>query len=98
VSNPPYIHPPEVSPEVLDALRFEPATALVAPGADPDIFYRRLSTWGRNALAPDGRIFVEINEFRAEQIRGIFSGDGWEVEVRSDLAGAPRMLRAWRTF
>ena len=96
ISNPPYVDPERVNPEVLDALRYEPITALVAPGPDPDIFYRRLSALGRGALTPgDGVMLLEINEFRVEDCLRVFRDDGWKrLEIRQDLGGHPRMLLA----
>jgi release factor glutamine methyltransferase len=94
ISNPPYVDPDRVRPEVIDALRYEPMSALVAPGPDPDVFYRRLSRLGRSALsAGHGIMLLEINEFRVDECMVIFREEGWSrIEVRTDLGGHPRML------
>ncbi len=94
ISNPPYVDPDRVRPEVMDALRYEPMSALVAPGPDPDVFYRRLSRLGRPALsARHGVMLLEINEFRVDECMMIFREAGWNrIEVRTDLGGHPRML------
>jgi len=96
ISNPPYVDPSRVGPDVMEGLRFEPFPALVAPGPDPDIFYRHLARKGKHLLSPGrGRVLAEINEFRADLAREIFVAAGWgAVEVRNDLAGHPRMLLA----
>ena len=94
ISNPPYVDPSRVNPGVMEALRFEPISALVAPGPDPDIFYRRLGDLGRSALTPGhGTLLLEINEFRVQECIRIFREAGWaRTEVRQDLGGHPRML------
>jgi release factor glutamine methyltransferase len=94
ISNPPYLDPALVGPDVLEALRHEPLSALVAPGPDPDIFYRQLSLLGKRGLAPGhGVMLLEINEFRAEACLRLFREAGWSrLEVRADLGGHPRML------
>ena len=96
ISNPPYLDPERVRPEVLEVLRFEPITALVAPGPDPDIFYRRLSALGRGAVTSGhGVMLLEINEFRVGECLQVFRDDGWpRLEIRHDLGGHPRMLLA----
>jgi release factor glutamine methyltransferase len=96
ISNPPYVDPSRVEPGVLEALRYEPFAALVAPGPDPDIFYRRLSHQGKPGLVPGhGVMLLEINEFRAEECLRLFREAGWaRLEVRADLGGHPRMLLA----
>lgn len=98
ISNPPYVDPNLAGPDVMAALQFEPREALVAPGPDPDIFYRQLSRAARSGLRPEtGCIILEINELRWESIADIFHREGWrDVDIRQDLSGRPRMLRAAR--
>ncbi len=94
VSNPPYVSPDEF--EALDpsVKNFEPRLALMPDGDDPLIFYRRLAT--TTAVKPDGVIYAELNEFRADEIVAIFEETGRTVEVRKDMQGKPRMLKAFR--
>jgi release factor glutamine methyltransferase len=97
VSNPPYITTSEfeqLDPSVRD---FEPRTALIAKGDDGLIFYRRLATIGQKSLRKAGRIYVELNEFHVDEIKQIFETAGYASEIRKDLQGKRRMLKAFRT-
>ena len=96
ISNPPYIDPSEkgqIPPHVLD---FEPHLALFTR-SDPMEFYRALAGFGIKNLHPGGKIFVECNEFRLEEVSEIFRKNGYSgVKNRLDLAGKPRMLQIFR--
>lgn len=95
VSNPPYIAENDrqhVDPEVL---QFEPLQALFAPGSDPDIFYMVIASYAFENLVEEGRVFVEVNEFRYELIRKIFSSRPFrDIQLRRDMQGKFRMLMA----
>jgi release factor glutamine methyltransferase len=97
VSNPPYVTTIEfdqLPPSVRD---YEPQTALIAQHGDSLIFYRRLAEIGQVNLHKKGRLYVELNEFHAEEIDQIFSSAGYQTEMRKDMQGKQRMLKAWRT-
>jgi release factor glutamine methyltransferase len=95
VSNPPYISQVHTTQEVLSNLKFEPESALFPKGNDANIFYRKIAAEGKSALQATGACYVELNEFNAEEIKSIFEKAGWgKVEIRMDLQGKPRMLKA----
>jgi release factor glutamine methyltransferase len=70
---------------------------LIAKGDDGLIFYRRLATIGQKSLRKVGRIYVELNEFHVDEIKQIFETAGYASEIRKDLQGKRRMLKAFRT-
>lgn len=95
VSNPPYI--PVSEKEKLDknVRDFEPGTALFVPDEDPFIFYRALALYGlRFGNTP--LIYCELHQDYAKQTEQIFQSSGYDTQVRSDLFGNQRMLKAFR--
>jgi release factor glutamine methyltransferase len=95
VSNPPYI--PEsgklsMSPNVLN---FEPHTALFTAGNDPFVFYRAIGLIGKTKLAAGGKLYFEIHEEGADEVRAILKAQGYQnIILKNDLFGRPRMIRA----
>jgi release factor glutamine methyltransferase len=90
VSNPPYVGISEQLPrEVRD---HEPALALYA-GEDGLAIYRRLIPAAARALNPGGTLVLEIGSTQAEAVRAMLS-DWIEIQVRTDLAGLPRVVSA----
>ena len=95
VSNPPYVSRNLINEEIISRLEFEPEIALFPINDDPDIFYRKLASVGMQSLNPGGACYVEMNEYRAEQIESYFRKMDWQsIESRIDLQGAKRMLKA----
>jgi len=85
VSNPPYISLPLAGEEITNRLSYEPALALYPMGEDPDIFYKRIAASGMVSLFPGAACFIEMNEFRADQIQSYFRDLGWSyIETRKD--------------
>jgi release factor glutamine methyltransferase len=94
VSNPPYISKEVAGEQIIHKLKYEPNEALFPIGADPDIFYKKISVEGGYALTEGGSCYVELNEFRAQQIEDCFKKTPWgKREMRIDLQGMPRMLK-----
>ncbi len=93
VSNPPYISHTDLH-YLSDSVRlFEPNIALIARNDDPDIFYRVIAVYGKTHLNPGGKIYCEINEFRAENIFNIFNEQGYQsIKIKDDLQGKKRMI------
>lgn len=95
ISNPPYIPPSQrhLMPE--HVLAYEPELALFAPENDPLVFYREIGLFAYQNLRGGGYLFFETNEFNAERVGSLLKDIGFtEVELRQDLAGKDRMLRA----
>ncbi|MDE7343928.1 MAG: peptide chain release factor N(5)-glutamine methyltransferase [Muribaculaceae bacterium] len=95
VSNPPYVMESERSGMERHVLEHEPAGALFVPDDDALRYYRRLAEIGRTGLADEGRIYFEINPLKADELVEMMRGMGYEdVELRRDISGRNRMLRA----
>lgn len=95
VSNPPYVSRELAGQDIIYKLKYEPELALYPDGSDPDVFYKLICEQAGEVLRPGGHCYVELNEFRAQEIEGYFAKRRWEgVEVRIDLQGMPRMLKA----
>lgn len=94
VSNPPYIPSMDIEklePEVRD---YEPRLALDGT-ADGLKFYRILAEESRKHLRPGGRVYMEIGFDQGEAVRRLFEQSGYvEVEVKKDMAGLDRVVRA----
>lgn len=98
VSNPPYIRASEAAEMAPHVLRHEPHLALFVPDADPLRFYRAIALVGQRRLKAGGRIYVELNRALAAPTASLFARLGFaETEVRRDLFGNERMLRASRS-
>lgn len=94
ISNPPYI--PSTQMEGMDenVTKYEPHLALFVPDNDPLIFYRHLADFGRSHLHPQGQIYAEIYEDAGPAIVELFEQENFKVELKQDLSGKNRMIRA----
>jgi release factor glutamine methyltransferase len=94
ISNPPYI--PEKDKEQMqpNVLNYEPATALFVPDNDALIFYKAIADFGKQKLNANGVIYVEIHESLGEAVTKLFRSNGYSTELRKDMQGKDRMLRA----
>lgn len=95
VSNPPYIplHEKNMMPD--HVLAHEPGLALFVDDDDPLLFYRTIAQFCQQKLRPSGALFFECNEFNAPQVADLLREIGFVgVELRKDLAGAERMVKA----
>ncbi len=97
VSNPPYIPSAEMPGLSQEVARHDPRTALDG-GVDGLDAYRHIAARTAQALAPGGRILVEIGSGQAEAVAEIFREAGLDLEgeaaIRRDLAGRPRVVVA----
>jgi release factor glutamine methyltransferase len=97
VSNPPYVCESEKRQLRDNVLRYEPPVALFVPDSDPLLFYRALAGLAQRALTGDGELFVEVNERFGAATAALLAQRGFAtVELRSDINGKPRMVRAAR--
>jgi release factor glutamine methyltransferase len=95
VSNPPYI--PFSEKETLDknVRDFEPGTALFVPTDDPLLFYKAIADFGKNHLKKSGAVYCELHRDYAHRVFDLFCQEGYnETELRNDMAGNPRMVKA----
>jgi release factor glutamine methyltransferase len=70
--------------------------ALFTPGPDALIFYRKLATFGHRHLRPEGHLFAEVHSERGQFVLDLFRREGYEAELKADLFGKERMVRATR--
>jgi release factor glutamine methyltransferase len=97
VSNPPYVRELEKHEIQANVLEHEPHLALFVADEDPLLFYRKIGELALDALTPNGNLFVEINQYLGEETLKLFREIGFtQVELRKDLYGNDRMIRASR--
>ena len=92
VSNPPYVAEDEYD-SLPDDVKREPRMALVAGPTGYEV-YERLRDGLDRWLAPDGTFVFEIGETQGPRLQRLFVG--FDVSVRTDLAGRDRFLVGWR--
>lgn len=96
VSNPPYI--PQNEQELIrsNVRNFEPHMALFVPDESALLFYEAITQTAIRQLKPGGWLFFELHEDFAEQTKRMVENTGRfsAVEIRDDLQGKARMLRA----
>lgn len=92
-SNPPYV--PETDKTVLqkEVRDFEPEVALYG-GGDGLQIYQRLIADARRVLIPGGWIIMEVAYNSDVAVRAMLQATFTDVEMRSDLAGLPRVVLA----
>lgn len=95
VSNPPYITEKERAKMHNNVLDHEPHTALFVGDADPLLFYSRITEFALQYLEPLGLLFFEINENLGQETIQLLKNKGFKtIELRKDLLGKDRMIRA----
>jgi release factor glutamine methyltransferase len=78
-----------------NVLEFEPHLALFVPDEDPLLFYRLLAENAKKQLVNNGCLYLEIHEDYAVEMKALLSDFGFaEIEIRNDLQGKSRMLKA----
>lgn len=96
VSNPPYI--PNNQSTNMDKVvtESEPPTALFVPDNDPLLFYKSILEFSKQHLSETGSIYVEIHQSYARQYQDLFNQYGFEIEIRKDMSGNDRMIKAYK--
>lgn len=95
ISNPPYIPWKEKDEMHRNVTEFEPDLALFVPDEDPLLFYRALADYASKNTAPGGLLFFELHENYAQETLEMVEKTGFvSVEIRADLQGKQRMLKA----
>lgn len=95
VSNPPYIKDEDRAFMSDRVLSYEPELALF-PGEDPLKYYHVIHEFAIDRLNSSGKIYLEIHEDLAEEVKEIFSSNFDHIELRRDLQGKDRMIRISR--
>ncbi|RXG30364.1 peptide chain release factor N(5)-glutamine methyltransferase [Leeuwenhoekiella palythoae] len=97
VSNPPYVRDLEKAEIKPNVINYEPHLALFVPDDNALLFYRKIAELALKALQPNGILYFEINQYLGEQTVSLLKNIGFsKVELRSDFAGNPRMIKAQR--
>ncbi|TSA34183.1 MAG: peptide chain release factor N(5)-glutamine methyltransferase [Porphyromonadaceae bacterium] len=94
VSNPPYVPMGEMTSMDLHVVDYEPVQALFVPDNDPLLFYRAIAEFAATHLNPDGQVYVEIHDRLGEETANLFRKWFKNVELRKDIHGKDRMIRA----
>lgn len=94
VSNPPYIPVEQKGNMHSNVVDYEPHTALFVPDDKALIFYEALAGFGKDPLNKKGFIYAEIHEDLAKEVINVFEKEGYKVELRKDMQGKDRMIKA----
>lgn len=94
VSNPPYIPVREKHTMNPNVVEYEPYTALFVPDNDPMVFYKAIADFADEKLYFGGFVFVEIHENLSEPVVALFKSRGYDTELKKDMQGKNRMVRA----
>ncbi|HLP35549.1 peptide chain release factor N(5)-glutamine methyltransferase [Lacibacter sp.] len=96
VSNPPYIKTTEANTMSKHVLEFEPHKALFVPDEDALLFYRKIADFALQHLQPNGAVYVEINQQLGKETVDLFQQKGFAVELKKDMSGNERIVKASR--
>ena len=97
VSNPPYIPFADKSSIAENVLEHEPHLALFVEDHDPLLFYRVIAQQGKKYLKKGGSLYFEIHEDLADSVKQLLQTENYfSVEVRKDMQGKNRMVKAVR--
>ncbi|WP_295769039.1 peptide chain release factor N(5)-glutamine methyltransferase [uncultured Mucilaginibacter sp.] len=95
ISNPPYVTATDKQQMHKNVLDFEPHSALFVPDSDPLLFYIAIANFAVIHLVENGYLFFEINESYGPDTVDMLATKGFiDIELRKDLAGKDRMIRA----
>ncbi len=98
VSNPPYVLESEKEVMRSNVLKHEPHTALFVPDNNALLFYEAIAQFAQSHLNSSGKLFFEINEQKGKETQEMLQKKGFqEIEIRQDLQGKDRMVKAiWK--
>jgi len=99
VSNPPYVTLDDKKQMHANVTDFEPHTALFVPEDDPLLFYRTIADFALTNLTENGLLFFEINESFGKETVELLESKGFkDIELRQDMSGRHRMIKAVASF
>lgn len=94
ISNPPYVPEKDKDQMQPNVLNYEPHTALFVANNDALIFYKAIADFGKTHLNPGGTIYAEIHEDIGKDVSAMFDGAGYTTELKKDMQGKERMIKA----
>lgn len=93
VSNPPYVRNLEKQEIKKNVLDYEPHLALFVEDTDALLFYRKIAQLALTSLAPNGKLFFEINQYLGQETLQLLENLGFSnIELRKDFVGNDRMI------
>ena len=95
ISNPPYIEPQEKKEMLANVLDHEPHLALFTPDKEPLYYYKKIIVLANSSLKVNGCFYLEINpKYKEDLVTFIKTGTFKDIEVRNDIFGKNRILKA----
>lgn len=95
VANPPYILNKERASMEVRVSEKEPAIALFVPDSDPLLHYRAIAEFAKDALAPGGKLYFEINPLCAKELKDMLAQMGYQdIDILPDYKGTLRFATA----
>ncbi len=94
ISNPPYIPENEKAKIDKNVVGHEPHLALFVTDENAFIFYEKIASFAKKNLKEEGKIFVEVHEDYANEVEKIFTEKNFKTEIKKDIYGKKRMLKA----
>jgi len=94
VSNPPYVRELEKKEMHRNVVEHEPKLALYVEDENALIFYKKITALASEALKEDGSLYFEINQYLSEETKTLVERFGFEAELKKDIFGNYRMLKA----
>lgn len=97
VSNPPYIPTQDINGLEKSVKDYEPTLALDG-GTDGLDYYKIIAVDGINHLNAGGKLFLEVGIGQANAVKELLEQSGFiNVEIRKDISGIERMIKAEKT-
>ncbi len=95
VSNPPYVRELEKEKIKENVKAYEPSLALFVPDEDALLFYRAIVAFAKKHFSEMGSLHLEINQYLGKETKALLEAHNFlEIELRKDLFGNDRMLKA----
>ncbi len=98
VSNPPYVRNLEKQEIRKNVLESEPHLALFVDDGDALIFYRKIANLAKNNFVREEKLYFEINQYLGSEMVGLLRKDFKNVELRKDIYGNDRMIKAQNDY
>lgn len=95
VSNPPYLSELDLENAPKSVVEFEPNLALFG-GKDGLNFYRKIAKTAPIKLKEKGLLYLEVGDKQAKDVSQILQENFCEIEIKRDLFGIDRFVKARR--
>lgn len=95
VCNPPYITESEKAGMGKNVLDYEPHEALFVPDNDALLYYKAALDLCRKVLNKEGRLYFEINESKASEMKKLLTNYGHrDISIVDDINGMARITKS----